>query len=132
MFSCLYAAYLASVSRAGLAEPWALLNHAPQMPLDATTPTCVWVSAGKAHVPYGKDGDGLYSAATLGCFNVVQAAAQDALEACQSVRDRPWQKGLPWPSHCLQPLALQLDVHTCAVPGRGLLLAQQSLAIRNA
>mmetsp|Transcript_6788 Transcript_6788/g.15027 ORF Transcript_6788/g.15027 Transcript_6788/m.15027 type:complete len:382 (-) Transcript_6788:349-1494(-) len=36
---------------------------------------------GKAHVPYGKDGEGLYSTATLGCFNVVQAAGPMALEA---------------------------------------------------
>lgn len=27
---------------------------------------------GKAHVPYGADGAGLYSAATRGCFDVVQ------------------------------------------------------------
>ncbi|KAF5840791.1 S-adenosyl-L-methionine-dependent methyltransferase [Dunaliella salina] len=36
---------------------------------------------GKAHVPYGSDGSGLYSAATLGCFRVIQEAKPMILDA---------------------------------------------------
>lgn len=36
---------------------------------------------GKVHVPYGADGSGTYTIATLGCFNVIQEAAPIVLNA---------------------------------------------------
>lgn len=40
---------------------------------------------GKAHVPWGEDGAGIYSAATLGCFSVIDSSTPLALEAIQKI-----------------------------------------------
>ena len=38
---------------------------------------------GKAHVPLGEDGSGLYSAATLGCFSVIENATSMVLKSIE-------------------------------------------------
>lgn len=50
----------------------------------------VYEALGKAHVPFGADGEGVYSTATLGCFNVIAQAAPLAHYALSEVRGRSW------------------------------------------
>lgn len=40
---------------------------------------------GKAHVPLGEDGQGVYSEATLGCFRVIQNSEQMVLDSVRSI-----------------------------------------------
>lgn len=45
----------------------------------------VYEALGKAHVPFGQDGEGVYSNATLGCFNVIAQASPLAQKALSQV-----------------------------------------------
>lgn len=40
---------------------------------------------GKAHVPWGADGEGVYSAATLGCFSVIDSASEFVIQGAERV-----------------------------------------------
>ena len=41
---------------------------------------------GKAHVPYGEDGKGVYTLATKGCFDVIDNATEMCLDALRKVK----------------------------------------------
>ena len=40
---------------------------------------------GKAHVPWGSDGEGVYSATTLGCFSVIDSASAFVIQGAEMV-----------------------------------------------
>ena len=48
-----------------------------------------------AHVPIGKDGEGLYTASTKGCFDVIDTATPLVLDEITKQKLRPFGVGSP-------------------------------------
>ena len=53
------------------------------------------VAGAGAHVPIGKDGEGLYTASTKGCFDVIDTATPLVLDEITKQKLRPFGVGSP-------------------------------------